>query len=277
MVVLAALFAAGSARTVPPASPYRGLGTWISIFSRSSHTDPARLADALAGRKVRTLFIQTGNYSQDVDVVRPAHLGAVIEAAHARHIAVVAWYLPSFTDPATDLRRSLAAVRFRSANGERFDGFALDIEATLVRNAHRRTARLLALSHELRAAVGTRYSLGAIIPSPVGMVRLPWYWPGFPYAGLARVYDAVVPMAYFSSRVHTAAGVARYARRSIDIIRAESGRPSLPIHVSGGSSGATSLSEAKAFVHTVVACHVAGFSLYDYSGTAPAVWRVLAS
>jgi hypothetical protein len=226
---------------------------------------------------VRTLYIQTGNYSQTVDVVRPAHLGRVIEAMHARHIAVVAWYLPAFTDPAVDLRRSLAAVHFASQHGERFDGFALDIEATLVRNAQRRTSRLLALSQAIRAAAGSRYSLGAIIPSPVGMVRLPWYWPGFPYAGLARVYDAFVPMAYYSHRVHTAAGVARYARRSIEIIRAQSGRPALPIHVIGGISSSTSRTEATAFVQTVVGCGVAGFSLYDFSGTAPALWPVLNS
>ena len=145
-----------------------------------------------------------------------------------------------------------------------------------MRNPAERTRRLLALSTRMRAAVGPAYRLGAIIPSPVGMKRLRHYWPGFPYAGLARQYDAFVPMAYYSSRTHNAAEVARYALRSIAIIRAESGRPGLPIHIIGGMASATSTSEAAAFVRTIVSCGVAGFSLYDYSGTNPALWRLLA-
>ena len=195
---------------------------------------------------------------------------------HARHIAVVAWYLPALTNPAVDLRRALAPVRFASASGQRFDSFALDIEASLVRNSAERTRRLLALSERLRSAVGPEYRLGAIIPSPVGMRRLQRYWPGFPYAGLARLYDAFVPMAYYSSRAHSSAAVARYAQRSIAIIREESRRPGLPIHVIGGMASATSTSEAAAFVRTIVACGVTGFSLYDFPGTKPALWRVLA-
>ena len=174
-------------------------------------------------------------------------------------------------------RRSLAAARFVSARGERFDSFALDIEASLVRNAGERTRRLLALSARMRSAVGPAYRLGAIIPSPVGMRRLRHYWPGFPYAGLARIYDAFVPMAYYSARADTAAEVARYAQRSIAIIREESGRPGVPIHIIGGMASATSTSDAAAFVRTSVSCGVAGFSLYDYGGTNPALWRVLAN
>jgi hypothetical protein len=278
LAAVAALFATASTATPasrPPAAPYSGLGTWISIYSRSSHADPQRLAAALAARKVHTLYVQTGNYGQSVDVVRPAWAGALIDAMHERKIAVVAWYLPSFTHPAVDLRRALAAARLLSPRRERFDSFALDIEASLVRDAGERTRRLLALSARLRAAVGPGYPLGAIIPSPVGMRRLRHYWPGFPYAGLARLYDAFVPMAYYSSRVHGPAAVARYARRSVAIIRAESGRPAPPIHVIGGMASATSTGEATAFVETVVSCGVAGFSLYDYAGTRPAVWRVL--
>ncbi len=128
VAAVAALFAAAPASTAtarPAASPYRGLATWISIYSPSFHAAPQRLAAALAARRVRTLFLQTGNYRQRTDLVGPAQLGKVIEAMHARHIAVVAWYLPALTDPAVDLRRSLAAARFASARGERFRGSGL--------------------------------------------------------------------------------------------------------------------------------------------------------
>ena len=117
---------------------------------------------------VRTLYLQTGNYSQRADLVRPSALGRFVDAAHAAGLRVVAWYLPSFLYPAQDTRRALAAIRFRSPTGQRFDAFALDIEASLVRHVPLRNQRLLRLSAQLRAATGPGYALGAIIPSPVG-------------------------------------------------------------------------------------------------------------
>ena len=113
---------------------------------------------------VRTLYLQTGNYEQHVDLVRPHALGRFVDAAHAAGMRVVAWYLPSFLYPEQDTRRALAAIRFRSAKDERFDSFALDIEASLVRSVRLRSQRLLQLSARLRTAVGRRYPLGAIIP-----------------------------------------------------------------------------------------------------------------
>jgi len=127
----------------------------------------------MAPKGVRTLYLETGNYRQKTDLVRPAALARFIDAAHAAGIRVVAWYLPSFASPARDLRRSLAAIRFRTAAGGRFDSFALDIEASVVTPASVRNTRLLRLSAQIRAAVGPRYSLGAIIPSETYITRPP--------------------------------------------------------------------------------------------------------
>jgi hypothetical protein len=57
---------------------------------------------------VRTLYLQTGNYEQSVDLVRPDDLGRFIDTAHAAGMRVVGWYLPSFASPAQDRRRALA-------------------------------------------------------------------------------------------------------------------------------------------------------------------------
>jgi hypothetical protein len=269
-----ALLGPGRAGTTT-VTPYDGLGTWIDIYSPSFRADPGRLAAALERRGVQTLFVETGNYKQRVDVVRPAQVGRLVDAAHARGISVVAWYLPGLTSPARDLRRSLAAIAFRTSRGERFDSFALDIEASLVRDADERTRRLLALSARLRAAVGRAYALGAIIPSPVGMRLLPRYWPRFPYAALTRAYDAVLPMAYFSHRARGPAAVARYVQTSLRIIRTESADPTVPIHVIGGLSGAVGTNDATAFVRAAATCGVDGLSLYDFGGTTQPVWRIL--
>ena len=266
---------AGGKVAAPDVTPYTALGTWIDIYSPSFRADPERVGAALALRSVDTLFVETGNFRQHVDLVRPQQLGKLIEAAHARDIAVVAWYLPALTNPALDLRRARAAINFRTSDGDGFDSFALDIESSAVRDASERSRRLLALSARLRSGVGPNYPLGAIIPSPVGMTLLPRYWPGFPYAALARTYDVFVPMTYFTYRARGSAAVSSYVQRSVRIIRDKSGDATIPIHVIGGLAGATTKSDAAAFVHAVVSCGVDGLSLYDFFATKPSVWPVL--
>jgi hypothetical protein len=274
---LALLGAGPAGSNVDPAdvTAYTGLGTWIDIYSASFRADPGRVAAALAARGVGTLYVETGNFRQRVDVVRPQQLSGLIEAAHARRIAVVAWYLPGLTSPARDLRRARSAINFRTSDGDRFDSFALDIESSAVRDPEERSRRLLALSAQLRTAVGLSYALGAIIPSPVGMKLLPRYWPSFPYVSLARTYDVFLPMAYFSYRARGSAAVSRYVETSVRIIREKSGDRAIPIHVIGGLAGATTTSDAAAFVHAVASCGVHGFSLYDFVATRPSVWPLL--
>lgn len=267
---------AGGGKVVgPDLTPYAGLGTWIDIYSSSFTADPDRLAAALAGHGVHTLFVQTGNFRQRVDVVGTRQLGDLLEAAHARGIAVVAWYLPGLTNPARDFRRAYAAINFRTSHGDRFDSFALDIESTAVRRSDERSNRLLELSARLRAVVGPDHSLGAIIPSPVGMKLLPRYWPGFPYAALARTYDVFLPMAYFSYRARGRAAVSRYVQTSVRIIRERSGDVGFPIHVIGGLAGATDTDDTVAFAHAAASCGARGLSFYDLDGTKQWAWPLL--
>jgi hypothetical protein len=260
----------------PPApAAYAGLGTWIDVYDGRAWAAPDATAAAIRTRGVRTLYLQTSNSNRSADLVRPAGLGRLVDAAHARGLRVVAWYLPTLLHPGRDLRRARAAIRFRTQTGGTFDSFALDIESSSVRSPVLRNARLLDLSRRLRAAVGASYALGAIIPSPRGMQLLPHYWPGFPYSDLYRIYDVFLPMAYFSYRAHGTAPVARYVQRSVGIIRARTGDPDVAIHVIGGISQRTGPAEARGFVRAVHGCRTLGFSLYDFAGTSATAWRTL--
>src|SRR5262249_35163690 len=192
VAVLAALglaVSAGSAQTGRDTSSYQGLGTWVDVWDGPVWANPEAAVARMRDLGVTTLYLETGNYSQKVDLFRKTGIGRFVDAAHANGLRIVAWYLPSLQNMARDLRRSLAAVRFRSPQGDSFDSFALDIEAKVVPSAVKRSARLLALSAQLRAAVGNKYALGAIIPPPRGMDLNPRYWPGFPYEGLTKTYD----------------------------------------------------------------------------------------
>jgi hypothetical protein len=272
------LILAGGAQARPAAiDDYRGLGTWVDLYDPAQFADPGGTVAGMAARGVRTLYLETGNYKQQSDLFRPARLGQFIEAAHDAGIRVVAWYLPSFKNLARDLRRALAAVEFRTPGGERFDSFALDIEASVVKSPERRSQRLLELSRELRAEVGGSYPLGAIIPSPRGMQLVPSYWPGFPYAELAGIYDVFLPMTYFSYRVEGGKAVEDYVVRSMAIIREETGNTSVPIHVIGGIGDRTSRLEARGFMRAATGCRALGWSVYDYSVTRDPTWAVLRS
>jgi hypothetical protein len=230
----------------------------------------------MATRGVRTLFLETGNYRQKTDLVRAPVLARFLDAAHAAGIRVVAWYLPGLTDPGLDLRRVLAAIQLKTAAGQRFDSFALDIEASVVKPVGLRNARLRTLSEAIRRAAGPGYPLGAIIPSAAGLAFHPTYWPAFPYRMLARTYDVFLPMAYFTYRAHGGAEVKAYVTTSIAVIRAETGA-SVPVHVIGGLSEGIGTLEARAFMRAVSSCAPLGFSLYEFPTTTPTVWSVLRS
>jgi hypothetical protein len=273
LAALAALPAGAFA--APSLEPYRGLGTWIDIYDDPQLAAPERTVARIQARGVRTIFLETANFKQRADLVRADRLSRILDAAHARGIAVVAWYLPGFAAGGRDLRRSLAAIRFRSEGGEAFDSFALDIEWSGVTPVSLRNRRMLALSDRLRAEVGPDYALGAIIPNPRGMELRRDYWHPFPYAELAARYDVFVPMVYSTYRGDGPRVVTRDVTRSMTILRSATGRPDVPIHLIGGLGDEFSRAEARAFARNVATLGPIGWGLYDFSVTAPSAWAAL--
>jgi hypothetical protein len=253
---------------------YAGLGTWVDVYDEAAWAQPERVVEAMSARGVATLFLQTSNYRRPEDVVRPDLVARFIAAAHERGINVVAWYLPSFADLARDYRRAMRAIRFRSADGDGFDSFALDIEARVVKSPSRRTARLLRLSSSLRRSVGPFYPLGAIVPSARRFRLDSGYWPGFPYRGLAQSFDVFLPMTYFAYGARGARG-RMDTLRDVALIRRGTRDPAVQIHVIGGIASLARPSEVNAFVGAALACGVLGVSLYDLVSTRPDQWTAL--
>lgn len=280
LAVPAAIQASPAQRTtpLPPATAaglYGGLGSWLDIFADDAWKNPGALVAHAKAAGVRTLYLQTSNYSQRAAILRPAALGRFVDSAHAAGLRVVAWYLPGFAKPRLDAQRTLAALRFRSSAGQAFDGFALDIEASVVRNVAVRNARLLTLTALLRRAAARNYPLGAIIPSPVGIRRHPHYWPGFPYAALARSFDAILPMAYFSYYAHSARAAYAYAHAAMTLLRAHTGGRLTLVHMIGGSAHHVPAATLAGFVRAVSQCGAQGISLYAFPQTSAADWGVL--
>jgi hypothetical protein len=275
VTVLAVFVAATHASQPRSLTPFRGTGTWVSIYDTAAWNDPLRVVSTLAAHGVHTLFLETSNYKQKVDVVRPAEMGVFLDAAHEAGLDVVGWYLPSLANPRRDLRRALAAVRFRSANGEAFDSVALDVESTKVRSVTRRNSRAVALATSLRRAAPASYALGAITIAPVG--KSPSYWPSYPYKRLAAAVDVFLPMEYFTARTKGVAGVASYGAANVRDIRAAIGDPAYPMHPIAGEAADATPAEVAAFLDSVATCDVVGTSLWEYGQTTRAQWGKLAS
>jgi hypothetical protein len=227
---------------------------------------------------VTVLFLQSGSSRPGPAVFRPARTARFLRAAHEREIAVVAWYLAPYIDRAYETRRAVGAIRFETGDGERFDGFALDIEtAEGSPPADVRNRRLLRMSKRLREVAGPDYPLGAITPSPAGLA-MPHgraWWPDFPYRRLHRLYDAFLPMGYYTYHSSTAAGAYRDTRRNIRLLREETGDSDVPIHLIGGAAAYSNAAEGQAFARAANDHGVLGASMYDQMTMSAEDWRAV--
>jgi hypothetical protein len=281
MGVLAALgvwtvFSTGGRPGSPAGSwtvrPYTGLGAWVDVYDwAGAHpTIGVRQIDAMADAGVQTVFLQTSRRARAEDVLDPKRLDELIDRAHARHLHVVAWYLPTFEDPAQDLRRLEAAAALK------VDGLAVDVEAVNVTDAAVRSQRVVELSRRLRAAIDRRKVLSAITLSPVHLdVVNPVYWPGYPWTELADTYDAVLPMAYWTLRRGDLRQAETYLRGTVERIRTAAGRPDLPVHVIGGLAEDTTRTDLAGMRRAIRAEHAIGGSLYDWASSTPTQWKDL--
>ncbi len=266
--LLTAALPAAPATAASPGRPFAGNGTWVSVFSGDAVWDhPVAQVRRMHAQGVHTLFLQTASSSTPVgsDVYRPSKVARFLVAAHARGMRVVAWYLPPLRDVGREHRRAMAAIDFRTASGQRFDAFALDIEPSgTTPKGPLRDENLRRLSHRLRTSAPDGYRLGAIVPSPIGLSLAPRFWPSFPWATVGRFYDVVLPMSYSSYRVSGAAATYDYTMGNIAFLRDVLGAD-VSVHVIGGNAGALGRSETRAFVAACSQARVTGASLWHWT------------
>jgi hypothetical protein len=254
-----------------PLRSYRGLATWVDMFDASPWEDPEAAVARMAEQGVTTIFLETSNYKRPNAIFKPKKTGRFLAAAHAAGMAVIAWYVPGFDDLERDERRALKAINHVAESGETFDGFALDIEATVVEDIDQRNRRAIKLSKALRAAVDEDYVLGAIIPD----VRST-YWPRFPYVKLDALYDVFLPMTYWTHRFADGPDEVRaYINEQLAHLRSATGDEAVAMHVIGGIAGTTTKREVRAYAKALIAGGALGGSLYDFAITEANEWAEL--
>jgi hypothetical protein len=255
---------------------YEGAGAWVDLYDTGpgpggspAAVTPATI-DAMADAGVRTLYLQPARDegAAEPGLHDPALTARMLVRAHERGLRVVAWYLPRFGDVDRDLAH-LEAIADFEVLGHRFDGIAVDIEWTGTVADHAvRSERLVALSRALRESVGSD-ALGAIVMPPVQLeVVNPGYWPGFPWDELAGVYDAWLPMGYWTDRT-VASGyrdAATYTAANLRRLRELVGE-SAPVHAVGGLGEGTTPGDMAGFLAATAeqGDAVIGASIYDWA------------
>src|SRR3712207_2821864 len=267
---------------VAAASPYAGVGTWLSRYRITREfaggappVTPADV-DAMADAGVETLYLQPaaddprypGLLSEDL-------LADFLERAHARDMRVVAWYLPRFGDIEGDLRRLQQIADFRA--GDRgFDAVAIDIEFTEAVELALRNAALIELSQRLRAALPD-VELGAVVLPPVVTdVLNTSYWPDFPWQELKGLYDVWLPMAYWSNRSEEGfTDPYEYVRENIERVRDHLGDPCAVVSVAGGYDAQETAEDYAAMVRAATEQRAIGVSVWDWPTTPQEVWPAM--
>ena len=224
---------------------------------------------------MKTVWIETANYGASGGRRDPIRLGLLVDALHVRGVRVVAWYLPGHVNQALDQRRSLAMLTFRTPSGGSFDGVALDIESTKLRNVALRSRRAVALAGASTA--GRRHAARDRPVQPARARAPPDGVAGFPWAQLAQSADAFAPMVYTGGALTGFDATYGYVTRALRLLRTETGEPDVPIHVVGGVANRMGPDELAGFVAAVSddGGHV-GVSLYDWLTTTPRAWKALA-
>jgi hypothetical protein len=263
---------------------YRGLGTWVDVFdyvpafqaagSRPSVT--TRNFDDMARLGVKTVYLQAAQDDERSpgNTVDRKLLARMLRAAHDADLRVVAWYLPRFVDVQADLRRVRALLDFK-ANGEEFDGFALDVEANrTVPDVDERNDALVDLSKRIRDHAGDR-PVGAIVLEPVLLeVVNADFWPEFPWRKLASLYDVWLPMSYWTNRNSESAYKEgfKYTDENIRRVRNNLDDKDAPVHAIGGIADTAAQRDYEGFLRAVKKDDAIGWSVYDYNTTVSSAW-----
>lgn len=252
---------------------FRGLGAWIDFYDYD--LDPERALRRMKANGVRTLYIQTGRYNTPRAVM--PQVGRWLVLAHRMDIEVVGWYLPSYKNVPREVKRTVAAARYRY-RGHKLDGIGLDIEFKgQVRNPLRWNKRVARVGRMVRERLGDKYPIAGIVFPPIDMTVAPATWIGFPWKAVGAHSDVIMTMGYWSNRscpvikLHCSY---RYTVENVRRVQRYVGRD-IPVHVIGGIGDQINGKQVRAFVRAARDVDAFGASLYDYRTTHPAHWRLL--
>ena len=210
---------------------------------------------------VRVADSQNGFYgAQELD--------ALVPAAHARHIAVIAWGFPYLWDPVGDAQWSAQILAWRAADGEQVDGYSADLEESTegVMMSAQRAAVYLEL---VRQDAGNRLVVATVYPPSDAN-----WGGGYPYQAMAPYVDAFAPMVYWECTDPGSDAVQDVARL----------RTLRPVHVigqafnfagTGGRTESPSAAEIAEFLNASRSAGAVGASFWVWQEATTDEWSAL--
>lgn len=231
-----------------------GAGIWVNLWNYPTK-DFEQYAENLYASGVRNLWIQTSR-SNTPAISQPNELGQIIEACHKYKIRVIAWSFAELHNTKADAEKLIFAARFRSANGDRLDGIAPNLE----KNLHKEAVE--SYSKHLREALGDGYPMVAVVYSPLNRAPAVAITP---WKTLDKYYQVIAPMAYWNGRYQTIDAYT-YTKRTVERIRELTGRSDVEVHVIGDGMG-THAPEIKEFLRACADAGAQSASLYPNQRT----------
>jgi hypothetical protein len=255
-----------------------GKGMWLTLGTVTG-ASPRTVVQAAKRTGMTHLYVEAaisplGFHGRDV-------VGPLLDEAHRNGIRVLAWVYPYLDDVAADVALTREVAAFHSSSGTRFDGIAADLERNMD------VWRVRAYSQLVRSYLGSGYLL-------VGVSYPPQSIPSYPFAVLARSYNAIAPMDYWH-QTRTGRGLDyggmpygfaygyRYARDSVAAIRQVSGR--VPVTTIGQTFDdfgrlemgphAPSAAEIRGFLQGSRDAGAIGASFFQWMTATDAEWRAI--
>jgi hypothetical protein len=261
--------------TAPPAAPAispgapaalpTGKGMWLHYLRQAAGNDPAALVAKAKETGLTHVYLRVGSskdgfYGQD-------DLNRLLPVAHAAGLRVVGWDFPYLFDAEADAHRAVAAIAHATPDGHRMDAFSSDIE-TRHEGVNISVPVADTYSRRLRELVGPNYPLIATVPRPR-------YNRGFPFAEIARQFDAVAPMVYWLAR--DPAVEVDQAVTDLAIL----GKPVMPVGqaydpaVDGGPPGPPPKEQLVRFIQAAQFRGVSSYSFWVWHHATPDHWAAI--
>jgi len=243
-----------------------GKGMWLYNFDRSDGGNVAGMIHRAQMTGLTHLYVRTGSthdgfYAQGV-------LNRILPAAHAAGIRVYGWDFPYLDDYRVDVDRAMAAITYRTPDGQSLDGFSADIE-TRREGVNINVATGTAYGTLLRQRAGNDYPLIATVPRPNPHLH------DYPFAEVAQHFDAVAPMIYWLNRdpVHD-------VLEAMPVLKTL-GKPIMPVGQAydgspeGGKPGVPSPAELGGFMRASADTGASAVSFWSWQAADQPAWDTI--
>lgn len=279
---------------VPPPLPrtsvsnVAGSGMWLFFTTDPiddiyyAKLDPAAIVRQAVAARLHYVELRAayGAFFEITPQAKPV-VDAIVDGLESHGIGVIGWSVPRQASYA-DLRASLEIAQYRTANGHRFTGLAIDAERgdEFMGNGASALASLSAYVRLVRAAAGPQYLIVATVEDP--------YFEHlddtkYPYRAIAQAASALQPMAYWRMMRKTVpknpAQVAREMDASYETLLRMAGRK-LPVSMGGQTSALTATgyppaAEITASMEASRRAGAIGEAFFAWDDTLPQQWAAI--